>query len=240
MSKRTIWNDSFIIRAYELIKSGLTEAQAARALGISKPTFLDWERKKKSFRSAVQLGRNAYRNGNGQVLSFRDYVFQRLSANLKELWNKINKLDEADSGVEKIEAILSGQGKEVRQHLFIYSWTASNFSISQALRKVNISRSTFDLWKNKDPDFAALVDEIDWHKKNFFEDHLCTLVAGGDTTATVFANRTYNRQRGYNEKFDVEVSGGLQNTVVNVEEMNLPIDVRKEILKSLRLQQKTD
>jgi len=49
MSRKTIWNDIFVIKTYELAKAGLTEAQIAKALGISKPTFLNWEKKKKLY-----------------------------------------------------------------------------------------------------------------------------------------------------------------------------------------------
>ncbi len=235
---KTVWQDAFIIRVYNLAKSGMRESQMAKVLGISLPTFIIWKKKRKQFHLALQTGRKEHRGDNGHVISFKDYVYARLPADLRKVWSIINRLDEAKGGREKIEAILARRGKIVRQHLFIYAWTSTNFSISSALRKVNISRSTFKKWSNDDPDFAKLIDEINWHKKNFFEDHLCTLVAKGDGACTIFANRTFNRDRGYNEKVtvDMNLSGEIDQTVMSVDMMKLPLETRKEILKSLRKQ----
>lgn len=232
------WKEQNVVKVYELAKSGLRESQIARVLGISKPTFLQWEKSQKTekrlFKQALILGRKAYRGRGKKVKNFRDYVFQRLSTELKIIWNEINRLDEAETGVEKIEAILMNQGKRVRQHLFIYAWTASNFSISQALRKVNISRGTFESWKNHDPDFLKLIDEINWHKKNFFEDSLTQLVAGGDTSATIFANETLNKDRGYSKKMDIDINQTITQSTVNIDELELPLETRKQLLQAIR------
>lgn len=233
---KSLFKNQYIITVYELAKTGMSEVAMAKVLGISTPTFYSWEAKKPAFKLAIQEGRKVHK-GEGKIgASFRDYVFQRLSPELRVLWKKINKLNKSKSGTEKIEALLANRGKSIRQHLFIYAWTASNFSLSQALKKVNISRSTFDLWKNTEPDFLKLVQEIDWHKKNFFEDSLCRLIAGGDTSATIFANRTRNRDRGYNEKIevDMEVDGSINQHIVSMNLLKLPLNTRKEILKSIR------
>ena len=232
----TVWKDEFIIKVYNLARSGLTEQKMAHILGISLPTFRAWRGNKKLFRLAIQTGRKERRNKDGSSINFREYVYQRLSCDLRKVWGKINKLDKKKSGLERIEAILDKKGKIVRQSLFIYAWTSGNFSISQALRKVNISRTTLERWKKDDSDFAKLLEEIVWHKKNFFEDHLCKLVAGGDTSAILFVNKTFNRDRGYNEKveMDVNLSGEVNQNVMNVDVLKLPLNTRKEILKSLR------
>jgi len=233
---KTLWQDKFIIEVYDLARSGMSGNKIAQVLGVAVPTFNKWVKNKKPFRLAFQTGRKKYKKANGKTPNFRDYIFERLPYDLRKVWHRINKLDKAKSGMEKIEAILAQRGKSVRQHLFVYAWVAGNFSISQAMRKVNISRSTFDKWKKEDSGFAQLIEEINWHKKNFFEDHLCSLVAGGDTSAIIFANRTYNRDRGYNEKVDVDMnlSGELDHAVLSVDVLKLPLQTRKEILKSLR------
>jgi len=234
---KSIWKIDFIFDAYELAKSGMLERKIAGVLGISHRTLLVWKDKKPSFGRALKRGRRSYKGKEGGM-SFRDYVYKRLSPELKRLWKEINKLDKKKtSGVERIEALLAKRGVRVRQHLFIYAWTSANFSISSALNKVNLNRSTFDQWKNNDPEFAALVDEIHWHKQNFFEDHLCRLVAGGDTSATIFANKTINRGRGYDDskqRVDVNVKGEIKHTIVNIDDMELSIETRKEILEAIR------
>ncbi len=235
MSK-TVWKDEFVIEAYLLAKSGLTESKIAKVLGISLATLKSWMQGEKIFRNAVRKGRREYKNKNGTIISFRDYVYKRLSRDLRITWRKINKLDAKEKGLEEIEAILDRKGKIVRQQLFIYAWISGNFSISEALRKVNISRTTLERWKKSDTDFADLVKQIPWYRKNFFEDHLCKKVASGDTSAIIFVNRTYNRDRGYNERVEVDMnlSGELDQNIMNVDVMKLPLNTRKEILKSLR------
>ncbi len=235
MPGRTVWKDKFIVDVYLLAKGGMTEFKMAQVLGVSLPTFRSWRTTEKVFRDAIQRGRKEYRGRNDKVTCLSDYVYNRLSSKLRKVWKKINKLDRAKGNLEKIEAILDRKGKNVRQHLFVYAWTRGNFSISQALRKVNISRTTLERWK-KDPDFAELLNELVWHKKNFFEDSLCRLIKSGDTSAIIFANRTFNRDRGFNEKVEVDMnlSGELNQNVMSVDMMKLPLQARKEILKSLR------
>ncbi len=237
---RTVWKTEIIFRVYELAKTGMTESKMAKVLGISLPTFRVWETKKKVFRMAVRRGRRYYKKRNGESFTFRDYVYKRLPKDVRKVWEEINQLDKSKSGVEKIESLLVKRGKRIRQHLFFYAWTAANFSISSALRKVNLSRSTFDLWMRNDPDFAKLVEEIDWHKHNFFEDNLCKLVAGGDSPATVFANRTFNRHRGYNDKTEVDVNlgGRVDVNFLSITRLKLPIKIRKVILEAVRIYKK--
>jgi len=230
----TKWKDIFIFRAYELASSGLNETKIAGILGISHATLVSWEKKKKMFRMALRMGRKAYKNEDGKVAVFSDYVYKRLSKKVRKAWDRINALDKAGAGVEKIERILVAGGKTMRQHLFFYAWTVNNFSISSALRKVNISRSTFNRWKEHDSDFSNLVDEIHWHKKNFFEDHLAKLIAGGDSSATIFANRTINRDRGYNEKVELDVRGAVEVNTLDIDTLDLSIEVRKAILEAIR------
>ena len=195
---RTVWQDAFVLRGYELAKSGMVERKIAKVLGISFGTFVLWERKKPVFKLAIREGRKANRKKDGSTFSFRDYINGRLPEDVREIWHKINRCDSLKNGTERLEAILSERGVRVRQQLFVHAFVSSNFSISAALRRVNISRSAFELWK-KDPEFLRLFEELGEMKGDFFEEHLCMLIAGGDTSSTIFANRTYNRKRGYNE-----------------------------------------
>lgn len=237
---KTSYKKSFIFEAYEMAKSGMFEKRIAGVLGVSYDTLVKWKEDHPMFGMALRKGRKIYKGKATGTMSFRDYVFGRLSPELKKVWNEIMAIDKKKktSGIAKIEAILAKRGVRVRQNLFIYAWTASNFSISEAMRKVCLSRSTFELWKNNDPDFAALIDEINFHKKNFFESSLIRLVKQGDTAATIFANKTYNSDIGYGDKrkVDVNVSGELhhQHNIVSIDDMNLPLKTRKEILDGIR------
>ena len=172
-----------------------------------------------------------------------DYVFKRLSLGQQKLWGKLQKLDDLKKPTEVIEALLEKHGKLARQNMFVYAWTSSNFNISASLRKVNISRSTFTKWC-QEKYFKELITEIEWHKKNFFENHLMTLVASGDSSATIFANKSFNADRGYMDKkgvtHDVNVHGGITVSNINVKDLHLSIECRKELLAAVRLKEKQD
>ena len=231
----SIYKDEFVIRVYQLAQQGLTETKISKILGISVATFRVWEKKKKAFKKALEMGRKEGNPNNKDIVTFQDYVYKRLPRKLRKLWKEIDAFGTSASGIEKVEALLEKRGVRARQHLFLYAWTKSNFSISYALRKVNIGRSTFERWKDKDDNFLALVDNINWHKGNFFEDHLLKLVAGGDTSAILHVNKTFNRKRGYGEKTDIDinVSGGV-NINHTVDGKGLSIETRKAILKDMR------
>jgi len=232
---KSIWKDEYIIKAYELARAGLSERQMARAIPISLPTYHKWLHKRPAFQYAVKRGRRIFRGKGEASFSFKDYVYTRLPLKLKETWDKLDALDKADSGVEQIEALLADKGRTVRQHLFIHAWVTSNFSISDALRKVNLNRGTFDVWRKSDPNFTALVDEIQWHKKNYFEDCLTRLVTSGDSSATIFVNKTLNADRGYQDKLKIDMNVNTTvNHVVSMKDLNLPLSIRKMILESLR------
>ncbi len=232
---RTVWKDAFVLDAYELAKSGMIERRIAKTLGISFGTFTLWERKKSLFRMAVREGRKAHKKKDGSTFSFRDYINGRLSEDVREIWHKINRCDSLKNGTERLEAILSERGVRVRQQLFVHAFVSSNFSISAALRRVNISRSAFELWK-KDPEFLRLFEELGELKGDFFEEHLCMLIAGGNPSATIMANQTFNRKRGYGPKVDVDmnVSGSVQHNIVSIDSLGLPLKERKRLLSKVR------
>lgn len=228
------WKDEFVLTGYDLAREGLAESHIAKALGVSKPTLIEWKRKKPLFRRALARGKN-FSKGTKGTITFADYVYRRLPAELQDVWDRINRLSKCKTARERIDAIMANQGKQARQHLFIHAWIQHNFSISRAMRTCGLSRALFELWK-RDPEFLKLVNEIEFHKKNFFEDQLIGLVRNGDTSATIFVNKTYNRDRGYGEKVQVEHTGTIQHShaLVSLEDLDLPLETRKEILAAIR------
>ena len=78
-----------------------------------------------------------------------------------------------------------------------------------------------------------MIEEIEWHKCNFFEEALVDLVAMRNPGAVMFVNRTKNADRGYSEKIQVEHSGAIA-TSVSVDELELPMETRKELLRAVR------
>jgi hypothetical protein len=142
--------------------------------------------------------------------------------------------------VELIEELLDGHGIRAKQHLFIYALTQSMFNVSASMRKLGIARNTYEAWKTSDPEFAELVREIHWHKENFFESALIGRVASGDTAAIIHVAKTKLRDRGYNEKIEIEHTGSINHEhTINVIDLDLPLDVRRTILEAVRAHQAT-
>ncbi len=61
-------------------------------------------------------------------------------------------------------------------------------------------------------------------------------VAGGDASLIKFANETINRKRGYGKQvgLDINVSGTITHNVVNIDSLDLPLKVRKQIREAMR------
>lgn len=139
-------------------------------------------------------------------------------------------------GFKKIEAMLEAQGKYVRQSLFVYAWTSSNFKIVSALRKVNIPRVTFDKWRKTDKGFASIVLEIENYKKDFWENGLYQLGAAGSESAILFANKTINSDRFVDPKkvIDINVSGNINVSTICLLDLDLSKKQRILLLKSIR------
>lgn len=229
-----VWKDEHIIRVYELARAGMSQTQIIQVLGISRQTFITWKNKRPALREALRRGLLWHKGPKSEGFSFRTYVYNQLSPLAQATWNEIMAFENTTNRKRKIEAIFAKRGVRMRQQLFVYAWTSTNFKFSKALWRVGISSWTFAHWKKTDPDFARLVAEIDQRKKDFFEEHLITLVAAGDGPATIFANRTYNRDRGYGEHVDVGVQGQIDHAVYPVDSLDLPLDARRQLLESLR------
>jgi len=74
--------------------------------------------------------------------------------------------------------------------------------VSDACKKVGISRKTFYEWIKEDPEFAAAVEDAKEQAIDFVEGRLFNLIENEDTTATIFFLKTRGKNRGYREKED--------------------------------------
>lgn len=233
------WDERHAVTVYELARTGMKDAQIAQALGISRTSFMKWQDKHPAVNFALERAR-ANSPGSTGTLTFREYVYKRLPDDLKAVWDKINAPETLKSGTARVEALLSRNGRTARQHLFLYALVHANFNASEACRKVNISKGTLDKWVEDDPGFGQLLKEIDWHKANFFEGALVGQVKEGDTAAIIFANKTFNKSRGYGEKsqLDVNVSGqvDVHHNVLDIDQLDLSIECRREILSAIQKQ----
>lgn len=195
------WKPIMVVRTYKMARLGMQELEIARSLGVGSRTWWQWKQQYPELQEAIDMA-GKEREG-GQTLP--EWVYSHLEPDLQKLWDDIGKWEKQPNGVNKIELMLSDSGKRVRQQLFLHALCSLSFSPSRALQKVHLTKIELNNWINNDPEFARLVEEIDWHKGNFFEESLVQLVQQGEKGAVIFANKTYNAQRGYGVKAKLDV-----------------------------------
>lgn len=234
--KQVRWKPIFLVHIYRMLRLGIEEVPMCQSLGFSRKTFWVWQQEKPELAECVALARKEY----GESQDFPSWVYNKLSPELKKLWDKIKVFEKEPNGIAKIELMLQDNGKRVRQQLFLHALVVNRFSPSAAMSKVNVGKKEFDSWLRNDVDFALLVDEIQWHKGNFFEECLINLVSEGNPAAVLFANKTFNRTRGYGDRrqLDVYHSGGVDVNVGVVDLSEIMCDLshsaKMELLEAIR------
>jgi len=239
--KNTKWRDEHYVVAHSMATAGHTDADIAGTLGVSPDCLKRWRVTRPALNNIIKAARHA-KSGpmsgalgtHNHALTFRDYVYRQLPPDLAGVWNELEICSRGKLARERVEAMFEGHGVRVRQQLFIYAWTQSNFNIGAALRKVCIPKRLFDKWC-MEAEFAELVDEIQWHKDNFFEARLIDLVAQGNDRATIHVAKTRLRDRGYGEHSRIDVTGKLEtSTTIDVGTLDLPLEARVALLTAMR------
>lgn len=209
---KVYWDDAFYLESYLLAKAGATNTQIAAALNVNRETFDRWFKLRPALAAALERARGP------ETTSFKDYVYNRLAPELKKFWDELNPTD--GEGADP-RILLKDQGKRLRQQLFLFALVNSSFNASEACRRVGINPVTLHLWVNNDPEFKELYTEMHWHKGNFYEEHLVKGVARGDPGLVMFANRTYNRDRGYAERQELKIDTTVkhEHTVVRIADL---------------------
>lgn len=222
------WKDEMYLQVYELAKGGLSNTAIASVLNCPPNKLADLISEKPALRLCLEKGRKLSSNHGGE--SWKEHLYGQLSDKLKKVWDSI---EECDGDTDAASKLLSVHPLKVKQNLFLHAFYHCNFNLSSACRKVGISMQTPKMWANHDAGFAELVYGIVQCKKDFFENALVELVKDGNPHAIIFVNRTLNRDRGYNEKYEVDIKN-TTTVKIQVDELNLPLDVRKQILDSMR------
>lgn len=240
MANKSLWKDEYLFDAYELTRHGAKEKQLSGIFGISLATFLQWERKRPLLRMALAMGRGMYRkrakvHKHGSELA--EYVFNSLSPEMKSVWKKLSAASRAKSPKAVMDSILAGKGKTFRQYLFMYAFVTGNFRITEAMKRIGLSVREFDRWK-LDPDFKKLFQEVIEAKKDLCESHLLNLVKKGSEAATIYSVKALCKDRGYNEKMDVNVNvkGEINHNVLTFDRIRpfLSSQAQMEILEALK------
>ena len=100
--------------------------------------------------------------------------------------------------------------------------------VTDACRSIGLSRSTFYDWLKTDPEFKAAVDEVTETAIDYVEGKLFEKISGIDVqthnskgeevvysqppsdTAIIFYLKTKAKKRGYIERVETELSGGVE------------------------------
>jgi len=227
------------VTAYELARDGLSDAQIGKTLGVAGTTFRNWCKRRPALADAVARGR--HQRDPGDEFTFHQYIYDHLPPKMRGLWEEIHECEELENGFERVEALLKNHGIRARQHLFLYALTQSMFNVSQSLRKLNIPRKHYENWRQNDPDFLELMDEIHWHKGNFFEQAFIGRVASGDTAAIIHGVKTKCRDRGYNDKIEIEHTGTITNEhQISIMDLDLDTGTLRKVLDALRAKMEAD
>lgn len=239
-STRSKYRPLMVLEAYKMARMGMSDVDIVRHYGIARRSWDLWCDKHPELKEAVRQARKERQDGE----TLPDWVYARLAPELREMWNNIRRWEKEPNGVVKIELMLSQQGKLVRQQLFLHALCVSHFSQTVAMRRVNITKTELQHWIEHDPGFAQLVQEIDWHKGNFFESQLMKLVEQGNPAAVLFANKTYNRSRGYasHSQVDVNVTGAVAHGVLDLTDLlpYLQETTRLELLDAIRKREQVE
>jgi transposase len=232
-----VWEDGMYLDVFRLAKSGLSNSSIAKSIGVTPKTFSFWLKRKPTLKKALEEGRAP----PGEVSrTFQDYIFNRLPKRLRKVWRRLKKCSDSNQ-VERMEALLDKQGTRGRQELFIHAFIASGFNASEACRMVVISYSTMQRWIKNDPDFGELMNEMEFHKEEFFENALIQKVIQGDTKAIIFAAKSKLHKRGYGETKQINktvtVQGMVGHVPFSVDDLNLSLEARKEMLEKVRMKQ---
>ncbi len=233
------WKDEFYVQAHQLARQGLSDVNVARTLGVSRALFERWVREKPALSYALESARV---KDKGDQLN--DYLYSRLDEELQDVWDRIEALEPKEVDCQevtrdkrrmriKIDGEFSQMSDRLQQKLFLFAWATCSWSKSEALRKCGISASKVERWMT-DEKFSKLAEQMTEHKKDFMESALIELIRQREPSAVIFANKTMNRDRGYNDKVEVDVVGKVSH---NVDELGLSLEQKLEILAKIREKQ---
>jgi hypothetical protein len=204
------WNPELVIDIFLLARSGLSDEKIALALNVNDNTFFEWKRDKPEVKAAITRGKSPQgENDNGGT--FQEYVYKQLRPELKEIWDEIVEWSDHDDSWERINAVLYDKPTKVRQQLFVHAMCHTVFDVSESCRLVGIGRRELESWASTDSEFTALMQDLDFHKKNYFETALISLTTMRNPHAVMFVNKTKNRDRGYGEVFAMEHKGKVEH-----------------------------
>ncbi len=86
--------------------------------------------------------------------------------------------------------------------------------VTTACKIVGCNRSTFYKYYNNDKEFRASVDELQNMTLDFVESQLHKQIKEGNTTATIFYLKTKGKKRGFVERQEIQMDGGIESKII--------------------------
>lgn len=227
------FNDDLVFDAYELAYNGLSLTAIADAFKTDLRRVRRWRERYPIFKLAVERGKARRKIGMSDdthkpTESIEQYVNARLSPALQPTWKQLMAFDKEENPQKKIDALFRDKGTVVRQQLFLHALVTKSFKVAPALRICGLSYNQLQTWRN-DPAFAAMVDEIQFHKANFVKDKLMAAVQRGDQWAVTLALKAFAKDE-FADHTVIEHKGTVQHKheTFPVEKLSLPL--RKAVL----------
>jgi hypothetical protein len=246
----TDWKDSHLIDIYLLAKQGMSEQQICEVICVDfYNAWRTWKKEVPSIKEAIDRGRNDNKDietgltdkGPAEDDTIFDYVYGCLPEELRTLWDEIDAITELDHSKREIShKELKQYTKAYQQVLFIHALCTSRFDYTRAMKKVGLTLKKYQAWLKEDSGFADLVAEVQFHKKNFFENALLDQVQLGETSAIIFCNKTINKDRGYGDKLEVSQDVQVQSTAnsqsLDLSKLDLTAPMKRALLEAAKEQ----
>lgn len=231
------WRDEFYVLAYRLAREGQADSAIAKHLGVGTELFRRWKRERPAFAQALADGADAEKKAQEQ----KQILYNRLSPELQDVWDRICNVEEEardDAEVRRdkrrarrlLDSEIRALNERLRQRLFVHAYLCCDYSMSEAACRTATPHESLRQWK-KDPEFSLLLAEGKAAKKDFVESALMSLVRQGEPAAVIFANKTVNADRGYNDKLRISVGPEQAH---GVEELGFTLEEQKLLLAKIR------
>lgn len=211
----------------------LTGASLTKIAVMLNATYGEYKR----FLDHHPSGRRAYKAAKIAIKPNKDYnledfIFGYLPSHLREYWSflKLNSYHpEEELEIHKLKP-------DEKKMIFLHAWFKSDFNFSRACRLCGLNHRLVLQWKAEDMHFAELCARIQEVKKDLVESSVLKLIRQGHPYAAVEVNKVLNADRGYNPKVQLDVHGSMDCNVnlVNLEELQLPVDVLRCVLNAIR------
>lgn len=232
LKKRKVLTEEEKFLVYDMAKEGRASEKILQALALKN---INKQKIKEQILHIIKIANKHKRKESESKNPLVDFVIGNLPEKTKALFMALKENQDGSDGkigsVEAIEFLLQGQPKAIRQKLFLQALVDSCFNVNYARKMINLSPTQLAIWK-KDPEFLKMINELQVYKKNFFESKLIKLVDIGDSAATIFANKTFNRDLGYGDRVDVKHTH--EHKHLTIDKLNISLKAKKELLAAIQ------